>query len=222
MKTLLSRLRNRYIGYRAALGLTILLAGVGIMIISSGSCDSDYDKFVFNKDDYIHTPTDLMNELQFTLEYPRSFEPMWAYSNESVLTVTFLRDYYPERPRLEAIEIEVQKPDYTGVGGTRVFWYNVISGNFTGPISSDFQFGDVRLVENSTVAINGISGLYTAYSYRWIEFAGRPMPHEQVIRRVSFNHAGYVWILLSESWAENAEETEAYFRHLLKTFRILD
>lgn len=183
--------------------------------------ESGYEKFTFSKDDYAHKPGSLMDTIpQFTLEYPRIFEAsnISPYTGTSSFYLTFRRDY-PTVPLWEAIEIDVLKLGYTGEGGPATHIYSAITENISYPKGKS---EDVRLLENRLVEMNGMSGQYTAYSYLWTRGEGFYTPVEVIIRHASFNHAGYVWILSLVSYSKNDEDAEAYFNHLLDTFRILE
>jgi len=204
------------------------------MIITSFSCDSDYERFTFDKEVYPRTPYDLGSKIpQFTLEYPRSFESVVIppIYDQSSFYIYFRKRYIGEPG--EFIYIDVQTPDFEGYypldftlpevkvpfdwrygGSNAIFRYDVITEKIYSP-----GYSDVRLLEDRKVKISGVSGTYTAYSYK---DKGKDYIVEVILRRASFNHSGYVWILSMESYAENAEETEAYFNHLMKTFRVLD
>ncbi|MDD4924851.1 MAG: hypothetical protein PHF74_08540 [Dehalococcoidales bacterium] len=220
MSTLLSRPRNRFNKNRTFLKLLVILAAVGIMMILSVSCDSSYEKYTLNKDDVSYlVPGDLVYELKFTLEYPIVYTMMLANSSKSACSVMFIRDY-PEGLFPEMIEIIVQKPSYSGRADSTAYLYDRVAENITSPDDNNTQIEDVRLVENREVIVDGISGLYTAYSYQWIKFGTElPAPREATVRHAFFNHAGYDWILSMSAWGENTEETEVYFNHLLKTFK---
>jgi len=239
MRAPLSKLRNRYFRYRAILRFVILFVGVGIMIITSFSCDSDYERFTFDKEVYPRTPYDLGSKIpQFTLEYPRSFEsvvipPIYDQSSFYI--------YFPKRDLAgpgEFIYIDVQTPDFEGYypfdftlpeikvpfdwsygGSDAIFDYDVITEKIYTPSS---WYSDARLLEDRKVKISGVSGIYTAYSYNLRPYGGKDFTVRYILRRVSFNHSGYVWVLSLESYPENDKEMEAYFNHLIKTFRVLD
>jgi len=176
---------------------------------------------------------------QFTLEYPHSFESVGIspHYDENSFFIYFPRSD-PTEQIDEHIYVDVQTTDFEPYfpfdftlpdiviptdllygGSPSIFTYDIITKKSYFP---GHRHSDVLLLEDKKVKISGVSGRYAAYSYNWRPYLEKAYTVEVILRRVSFNHSDYVWILSMESYAENSEETEAYFNHLMKTFRVLD
>jgi len=213
---------------RPTIIISICLLVFTLLAAILGGCGStDYATFVFDKYDlnyrYRADAQILMYVIpQFTVEYPSSFEFRDAYSSKSACVVEFDRKYEREPYWSEQIQIEVYEPSYTGSTGHIAFQYNIVTGNYSGSLSPDYQIGDFRKVDSATVEIAGLPAKYEAYSFQWLRWSGNPISNGELIRRASFSHSGYTWVVSMETYLENAEETEVYWNHLLETFRFID
>ena len=188
-----------------------------LLIFALSGCASDYERYTVGVGgDSFSAGSGIPS---FTFEYPRSF--VQTNARTIVTDLAFERDFSEERFLLELIAIQVRKPDYEEPSSADVL-YNLISGNISEPASDSIQVGDIQLLEKNTVVIDGIPAEYVAYSFRWLRWFGPPISYEAMFRRVSFEHAGFVWKLNLYCWAESDEETEKYFEHLIDTFEFLE
>jgi hypothetical protein len=192
-----------------------------------GGCGSGYKTFAFKDNDWrfdvpaaattLYTPVILEHPL-FTFEYPSSFSsrvtrggPM--VKDPLITSVRFIRNEKGMVSR-EEIYVEVKQLNRTEYQEDTVA--EEVVDNVIARDSASSNHDDLRILDRRTVTVNGIPAVSVAYTYLWSSEG------DMVVMFAAFYHAGFIWQISQECYAENAEEAAVFFNHLLDTFQLLE
>jgi hypothetical protein len=202
----------------------IMVAVLMTMGCSNSARNCSYKEFAFQKDDVrFRLGGVILEHPLFTFEYPQCFNlidpntmPDIEYDTR-VTEVEFTRQGTGELKRIpvkSSISVRVYKPGLYGDTDAKTAIENELSG-----YEADENF---KGLERDSISVAGLSAEYVRFSISRL-FRDRGSPtHNRLVRLVAFDYAGFVWKIQLVCFEEEIQETQAYFDHLLDTFRILD
>jgi hypothetical protein len=202
----------------------IMIAVLMTMGCSNSARNCNYKEFALHKDDVRFRLCGVIIEHPiFTFEYPQCFNlidlnglPDIVY-DARVTEVSFTRRGTGELkllPVISSISVKVYKPGLYGDTDARTAIEKELSY-----YEADENF---KVLERGSINVIGLSAEYVSFSTSRL-FRDRSFPtHNRLVRLVSFDYAGFVWKIELVCFEEEIQETQAYFDHLLETFRVLD
>lgn len=206
-----------------------ILNAIMIAVLMTTGCSNSahncsYKEFAFHKDDVrFRLGGVILEHPLFTFEYPQCFNlidlnvlPDIVY-DARVTEVRFTRQGTGELkllPVFSSIDVKVYKPGLYGDTDARTAIEKELSY-----YENDENF---KVLERKSISVAGLSAEYVSFSTS-MPYSNPSIPtHNRLVRLVAFDYAGFVWKIELACFEEEIQETQAYFDHLLDTFRILD
>jgi hypothetical protein len=199
--------------------LVFFIVMVSVLVAITSGCESSmegYRTFSFNK------------VARFSFEYPAHYEKYSAHATveKKTIYIGFL-DRVPSKGSTNGfIYIYVE-----GAGDTYPDAAAALEDTLSGFVEPDYYDEDAeeepkRLLERSTITVDGIPAELIVYSYGY-DYIRDSTSDSWVIliriaREVYFDYDDLIWNLVIESDEDRADVAEADFEHLLETFQILD
>lgn len=203
----------------------IMIAVLMTMGCSNSARNCSYKEFAFHEDDVrFSVEGHVIHEHPlFTFEYPQCFNlidlnalPDIVYDT-GVTDVSFIRRGTGELKLLPvetSISVIVEKPASWRDTDARAAIEKALSY-----YEADENF---KVLERESISVIGLSAEYVSFSTS-MPYSNPSIPtHNRLVRLVTFDYAGFVWKIELVCFEEEIQETQAYFDHLLETFRVLD
>lgn len=201
-------------GIRRGLLLILLLASLAVVLSGCG----EYRQFASWYADIFPR--------HFTFEYPRSFyevDTTYGFPESNITGVRFFRQGTEELkllPVVSSISVIVEKP---------ASWLDTDARDAIENELSDYENDEnFKILERKSISVAGLSAEYVSFSISRLFRNSSSPTHNRLVRFVAFDSKGsllkqgLVWKIELVCFEEEIQETQAYFDHLLDTFRILD
>lgn len=211
-------------GIHRGLLLIPLLAVLMTIGCSNSARNCSYKEFALHKDDVrFRLGGVILEHPLFTFEYPQCFDlidlnvlPDIVYDTR-VTEVRFTRQGTGELkllPVKSSIDVKVYKPGLYGDTDARAAIEKALSY-----YKDDENF---KVLERKSISIAGLSTEYVSFSISRLFRDSSLYTHNRLVRLVTFDYRGFVWKIELVCFEEEIQETQAYFDHLIDTFKIFE
>ncbi|MFC2020568.1 hypothetical protein ACFLU1_02060 [Chloroflexota bacterium] len=224
---------------------SILALMVIVALIPMSGCDSEYYRGIESSEEDsgegYKTITVVTDYYSFSFEYSTFYE-RWRPENlhpEWTIPATVVSLVAPKASREVVVpsgsdDIKIVTSQYIP-GNISVYVYDLTADNSIEPLSATESLNetledwsrhdDFKLIERSQVMVSGMEAEYAEWELEWFSLSAKKSdePPLEYNWQVLFSYEGLRWRIDAISFGpELREQIETDFKHVVKTFKILD